>query len=92
MVVVENFSLCGITNGGFRTALSVAKTVGVVARQTVVICGAVAGLAGGVTGDAFLVDQTVTVIDVTFNTLIVDENPSVGGVARLGVGGHAVSL
>ena len=92
LTVIENFSFFGVACGFFGAAFSVAKDIGVVARETVVVCGSVAGFAGGVAGDASVVDKSVTVVDVTLNALVVDENPSVGGVAWLGVGGDTISL
>ena len=45
LTVRENFSFFRVACWFFRAAFSVAKDIRVVARETVVVCGSVAGLA-----------------------------------------------
>ena len=92
LIVIDNFSFFWVACGFLGAAFSVAKDIGVVARETVVVRGSITGLAGCVAGDASVVDKAMTVVDITLDTLVVDKNPSVGGVAWLGVGGNTISF
>lgn len=92
LTVRENFSFFWVACWFFWAAFSVAEDIRVVARETVVVCSSVAGLAGCVASDTLVIDEAMTVVDIALDAFVVDENPSVGGVTWLRVGGNTISF